>query len=105
MSKTWTEADIVALLDRSDKAVERAVVALHKRQTADEKQTDATRHDNAVGFRKNHAKRLSYYARLVGWGKTLYPSQLALARKWTKMYRRQLCEIANSQASTQEQAA
>jgi hypothetical protein len=99
-NKTWTEEDIVALLQRSNKAVERAVLALHRRQTMDERQTSNTHHDNHVGFRKNHAPKLSYFARLIGMGNSLYPAQLELARKWCKMYRRQLCDEANSRVQT-----
>lgn len=91
----WTEKQITDLLDTNDRAVERAIVAIYERQTADEKQAEHTRHDNTVGFRQNHAKRMSYYARLIKMGKHLYPSQLALSRGWMKMYRRQLADIAN----------
>lgn len=91
----WTEQQIIALLDTNDRAVERAIVAIYERQTADEKQTEHTRHDNSVGFRQNHAKRMSYFARLIKRGNRLFPSQLALSRSWMKMYRRQLADIAN----------
>jgi hypothetical protein len=43
----WTEQQIVTLLDTNDRAVERAIVAIYERQTADEKQTEHTRHDNS----------------------------------------------------------
>lgn len=95
MSKTWTESDIVALLDRSDKAVERAVVAIFNRQTPDEKQTSSTRHDNQRGFRANHTSKGSYYARWVNSGRSLSGFHLQNARKIVKQYRRQLCEQAN----------
>jgi hypothetical protein len=91
----WTESQIVNLLNTNDRAVERAIVAIYERQTADEKQTEHTRHDNSVGFRQNHAKRMSYYARLIKSGRHLFPRQLELSRTWMKMYRRQLADIAN----------
>ena|SRR5579875_1441139 len=97
----WTEQQIVTLLDTNDRAVERAIVAIYERQTADEQATEHTRHDNSVGFRQNHAKRMSYYARLIKSGRHLYPRQLELSRTWMKMYRRQLADIANKK----EQAA
>lgn len=100
-NKTWTEEEIVALLQRSNKAVERAVLALHRRQTEDEQWASTTRHDNQRGFRKNHASRLSFFARLITAGNALYPAQLELARKWCKMYRRQLCDEANSGARSE----
>jgi|SRR5579863_377674 len=92
----WTEQQIVTLLNNNDRAVERAIVAIYERQTADEKQVDNTRHDNEVGFRKNHASRLSKYARLIKRGCRLYPMQLSYVRPWLVMYRRQLTEIANA---------
>ena len=94
--KTWTEQQIVALLDRSDLAVERAVVAIFNRQTSDEKSTSATRYLNGVGFRSNHASKGSHYARWVNSGKRLTGKHLELARHIAKQYRRQLCEEANS---------
>jgi hypothetical protein len=94
----WTEQQIVNLLNTNDRAVERAVLAIYERQTADEKQTRQTKHDNTVGFRQNHAPKMSQFARYLKAGGHLYPAQLELARKWMKMYRRQLCEIANSRA-------
>lgn len=104
-TKTWTEEEIVSLLDRSDAAVERAIVAIYEKQTADEKQASHTRHDNTVGFRQNHAPRMSFYARLIKGGKHLYPAQVSLARRWMKMYRRQLCGIANAKVATSVPAA
>jgi hypothetical protein len=101
---TWTEDKIVALLDSNDRAVERAIVAIYERQTADEKQTEHTRHDNRVGFRQNHAKRMSYYARLIKSGRHLYPRQLELSRSWMKMYRKQLADIANKKAEAADRS-
>jgi hypothetical protein len=98
MSKTWTESEIVALLNTSDRAVERAILAIHARQTPDEKVESHTKHTNQRGFRQNHAPRLSYYARLINKGCHLYPAQLALVRPWLIQYRKQLCEVANSKA-------
>ena len=92
----WTEEQIVHLLNTNDRAVERAIVALYERQTADEKSVDNTRHDNKVGFRKNHASRLSKYARLIKRGCRLYPMQLSYVRPWMVMYRAQLASIANA---------
>lgn len=95
----WTEQQIVTLLDTNPRAVERAIVAIYERQTADEKRVEHTRHDNSVGFRQNHAKRMSYYARLIISGRHLYPRQLELSRTWMKMYRRQLADIANKKVA------
>lgn len=101
----WTEQQIVNLLDTNDKAVERAIVAIYERQTADEKQVNHTRHDNSVGFRQNHAPRMSFYARLILSGKKLYPAQIQMSRRWMKMYRKQLCAIANAREQARTDAA
>jgi hypothetical protein len=92
----WTKERIQHLLNTSDRAVEKAMVAIYDRQTLDEKATDHTRHDNMVGFRSNHASKGSYYARWVMSGRKLTGHHLTNARKIALQYHRQLCEIANS---------
>lgn len=101
----WTKDTIQNLLATNDLAVERAVVAIYDRQTADEKRDSDTKHDNFRGFRANHAPTLSYFARIIlkGWkeanGKKrvhLNPVKLAKARTFIMQYHRQLAEIANS---------
>ncbi len=94
--KTWTENEIVALLMKSDRAVERAVVAIYERQTADEKASDSTNHDNNIGFQGCDARRGSYWARLIKSGRHLFPDRIAKARPMCVKYRRQLVEIANA---------
>jgi hypothetical protein len=92
----WTTDRIVQLLNTSDRAVERAVVAIYQRQTADEQAASVTCHDNTVGFSGCDAIRGSYWARLIMRGYHLYPDKLAKARKMVVKYRRQLTEIANA---------
>jgi hypothetical protein len=101
----WTEAQIVELLNTNDRAVERAIIVLHQRQTLDEQVERQTKHTNHIGFRQNHAPRLSYYARLLRMGNHLYPSQLSVARKWVVMYRKQLTEIANAKEIDRQEDA
>jgi hypothetical protein len=92
----WTQDRIVRLLNTSDKAVERAILAIYERQTADEKASSCTQHDNTVGFSAFDAATGSYLARLIKRGFKLYPDKMAKARKLAVRYRRQLAEIANS---------
>ncbi len=92
----WTTEKIAELLNRNDKAVERAIVAIYERQTADEKASSVTCHDNTVGFSAFDAATGSYLARLIKRGFKLYPDKMAKARKIAVRYRRQLCEIANA---------
>jgi len=99
----WTKERVIELLNTNDLAVERAVVALFERQTADEKATNDTRHDNTVGFSAAHARTLSFYAKIIlgGWkreGKNktyLFPNKMAKARRFVSRYTRQLADIAN----------
>jgi hypothetical protein len=94
--KKWTENQIVALLNKSDRAVELAVVAIYERQTTDEKASDTTNHDNNRGFQHCDARRGSYWARLVKSGRKLFPSVISKARPMCIKYRRQLTEVANA---------
>ena len=92
----WNEAKIEKLLRDNDRAVERAIVAIYDRQTQDEKASSDTKHNNARGFRANHASKGSYYARWVLGGRRLTGLHLDNARKIALHYRKQLCEIANA---------
>ena len=56
MSTQWTKEQISDLIRRSDVAAMRAICAIFRRQTEDEKSTETTRHDNGVGFSQAHAK-------------------------------------------------
>lgn len=59
-----TQDQIRELLDRSDHAVEEAVLRLFERQTQDEQAAKDTKHRNSQGFSAAHAKLGSKYA---GW--------------------------------------
>lgn len=92
----WTKERIINLLNTNDIAVERAIVAIYNRQTLDEKNVRATRHDNSMGFRANHAYRGSYYAEWIRSGRHLTGDHIRKARKIVLHYHRQLLEIANA---------
>lgn len=92
----WDKAKIHALLDKSDKAVMRALSAIYALQTADEKASEHTSHSNSVGFSAFDAKFCSSLAQRVNRGYGLTPAQLAPARNKMKRYHRQLCDIANA---------
>lgn len=101
----WNKESIQMLLGTNDLAVERAVVAIFKRQTHDEQRDSDTKHDNMRGFRANHAPTLSFFARIIlkGWNGSpdgrkqvhLRGLKLEKARRFISQYHRQLCEIAN----------
>jgi hypothetical protein len=107
-TQTPNRESITALLARNDNAVERALLVLFDRQTADEQMTDATRQHNGRGFTAFDAEIFSSFAKQVRQGRTLSPKQLALARKPDKFgnpriarYWSQLLEAAEAkQAAT-----
>ena len=51
-----TKSEIITLLRTNDRAIARALVVLADRQTADERASESTRHDNGRGFRPCHAR-------------------------------------------------
>ena len=55
-AQKYTRPQIESMVRRNDKAAMRAVCALFRQQTADEKVSEATRHDNSRGFSQAHAK-------------------------------------------------
>lgn len=89
-------AKVVSLLNRQDevgtRAVGRAMVAIYKRQTADEARGGYTAASNGRGFNKADASRGTYYARWVLSGRKLSGRHLEKARKMALRYRRQLAE-------------
>lgn len=92
----WTKESIQQLLDENPEAVRRAIVAIYKRQTAEEQASLTTRVDNKIGFGAFDAEFLSSLAQRIerGWGLT--DKQLAIGRNKIKRYWRQLAEIANN---------
>jgi hypothetical protein len=100
-TKTWNRDEINGLLLTNPRAVERAMVVLHNRQTQDEKVVSATRHHNGVGFSSWAARRGSYYARWVLGGRSLSGRHLEQATRIALHHSRQLVEEANSRQSVQ----
>jgi len=96
-----TAADIILLLKVNDLAVERAITVLYQRQTQDERSHSMTKHSNGIGFKANHARLGSYYAKWIASGRHLTGSHIVNARKITLQYSRQLCEIAAEKLASQ----
>ena len=92
-SKEATDA-IKSLLRSNDRAVERAMVAIYKRQTVGERSTERTIESNGVGFNAFHAKMGTYYAMWVEKGRQLTGRHLEAARKMSYTYVGQLLDIA-----------
>ena len=97
--QSWARPEIDALLHKNSKAVERAMVVLFNRQTADEKAAEYTKHHNNRGFAAYAARSGTYYARWVLKGRRLTGHHLAKARKIALKHSRQLVEEANSRGA------
>lgn len=100
----WTKETIIGLLDRSDNAVNKAVLAIYGEQTSDEQASETTRHSNGVGFNAFDARRGTYYAEYIGRRGSLSGRHLELARKMMKKYAGQLAAIGNSKHPEKAQA-
>jgi hypothetical protein len=101
--KLYSTEEIRSLLEKSDKAVQRAIVALYERQTESERNTEATVEKNGVGFNGFDAKFFSSLAQQIQSGRVLSQKQIAFARKGIMKYSKQLAQIANGRE--QEKAA
>ena len=94
-TKTWTRTEIEAMINGNDLAVERAMVAIWERQTADEKETQGTRHHNGRGFAAWSARSGTYFAEWVRSGRRLTGKHLVKARKIALHHAGQLTDFAN----------
>lgn len=101
-----TGTDIVNLLATNDKAIARALVVLHSRQTSDEQVSEATRHQNGRGFRPCNARMGSSMAEFYNRNGYLSEKQIAYWRRPDKrggmriaIYWRQLLDTAREKAA------
>lgn len=72
----------------------RGLLAVYDKQTADEKQTETTRHSNGVGFRGSDAEFLSSLANRYITRGSLTEKQLATLKKVMPVYAKQLVWIS-----------
>jgi hypothetical protein len=100
------------LLANNDKAVGRALIVLRNRQTADEKISETTKHQNGRGFRPCHARMGTNMADFFEKRGFLSPKQTAYWRAPMKdgnsrieIYSRQLLEEAQAKAAAAVVAA
>lgn len=91
----WGKESIIALLDKNDEAVRRALVLIYENQTDTEKFHHSTKILNNQGFNKNDAQLLTKFAEWYKEKSWLSPKQLAVTRKRIKKYWRQLAAAAN----------
>lgn len=99
---THTKESIKALLERSDKAVARGVVAIYHFQTDREQALEETTHQNGVGFNSADAPFLTSIACWYLKRDYLTTKQTYRARKQLLKYSGQLAKIANANADKPE---
>lgn len=73
--------------------MERAIVAIYKRQTAAEQSGGETSEHNGMGFNKFHARMGTYWAKHIMGGGHLYGDHVEKARKMIARYSGQLATI------------
>ena len=95
MKKTWTEEEILNILETNDTQLCIACVNIYRLQTRAEQESHTTRDRNNVGFSAYDAKLLSSFAEQYLKYRRLSSRQIEILRKRMKKYRRQLVAIAN----------
>lgn len=93
--KEWTQQEIKDLLNRSNKAVVKGIIAIYKQQTIDEQAIHTTTIKNGRGFNGLDAEFGSSLAEKALEYGTLTDKQMVYARKMTLRYSKQLTLIAN----------
>ena len=76
-----TKYDLNTLLLTNERAVERALIVPHDRQTKDERLSLQSSHQNGIGFTKHDAFVLSRFAEYVKLGNGLSFRQLTFLRR------------------------
>ena len=95
--KIWTKEDIKCLLLTNDRAVIKALIAIHRYQTAEEQHVGESRETNSVGFSGPDAKLCTSLVDFYNERGFLSKKQMILARKKALKYTRQLKKIANGE--------
>jgi len=93
----YTKEQVAEKLAKNQTWLERGVLAIYERQTADEQDQHATKHVNGRGFSGCDAGYLSYIAKWLLDGKKLNGKHLAKTRKRMTRYAGQLTLIANEE--------
>lgn len=94
--KKWTKEALLEMLEKSDKAVAKALLVLYGFQTAEEQAVGATREDNGAGFNGADADYLSSVAQFAEKTGFLTAKQLTIVRPKIRKYWKQLLNVANA---------
>ena len=91
--KIWDEDAVKNLIDTNDQAVARALMVVYANQTADEKASYETKHNNGVGFTGRDAAWLTDVAKKwQRWGRWASARQCDAVRKAIRKYHRQILQ-------------
>jgi len=93
--RVWDKQSIQDLLENSDRAVERSVLAIYERQTQDERSLGGTFERNHMGFSGSDGEWLSRIVLLLQGGGVIPGYSMERIRMHMKRYWRQLAEVAN----------
>ena len=93
--KIWTKIEIKAKLEADNVWLCRGLVAIFKKQTADEQRDGQTHEDNGIGFNGVDAEILTSFAMQYVERGFLTPKQITITRKKMLKYAGQLTKIAN----------
>lgn len=117
MSKSFTPEQIVQMLKENNYAVERALLVLFERQTADEQSSETTNVHNSMGFTAFDAEFMTSLAKRIKAsnapnGERLTANMFASLRKENKhgkmkiaKYAKQIAEVANARPARTGAAA
>lgn len=99
MAREYTVEEIRERVTNDQRWTERAIMALYRRQTEDERLGQHTNELNGAGFNKADAEILSSFAKQLQWGGHLTPRQFDVARRRVAKYAGQLARIAQATAA------
>ena len=97
-ASNWTKQAIKEKLLTNNEWLIRGLLAIHSRQTDDERQAGQTVHDNGIGFNGVDAEILSSFADQYKRYRRLTDRQMEIVRKKLPKYSGQLVKIANGAA-------
>lgn len=95
--KMWERKEIEEMLEKSQYAVERGIVAIYERQTKDEKNKGETIVNNGVGFNGCDGSYMSYLAKWILKGNHLSGKHFEKGKERIMKYAGQLTKIANEE--------
>jgi hypothetical protein len=95
MQQTWSLEEIRHKIATNDTWLCRGIIAIYKRQTADEQRNRTTSEPNGFGYNLKDSFIMSTLAEHLLKGFTLSEEQRHIARMRLSKYARQLTKIAN----------